>query len=56
MKKVKLSTLKDGEFFKRSNKSRTWFKIITRGNFGVVITSKTSEYSALMKPGATVFI
>ena len=56
MKKVKLNTLKDGDCFKRSNKSRTWFKIITRGAFGVVITSKTSEYSAIAKASATVFI
>lgn len=58
MTSVKINKLKDGDSLKRKPKSKTWFKIITRGAFGVVITStaKGSEYSALMKLSAIVFI
>ncbi len=56
MKKVKIGKLEDGASFKRTKKSRTWFKVITKGDFGVVITSNSSDFSALMKKGAEVFI
>lgn len=55
-KATKLGKLADGTKFKRSTKSRTIFTVITKGDFGVVITSTTSDYSALMKKGATVYI
>lgn len=53
---AKLGNLPDGQTFKRTTKSRTWFRVITKGDFGVVVTSAASNYSAIMKKSAKVFI
>lgn len=56
MKKVKAVTVKDGTKVKRTLKSRVWFKVITKGAFGVVLTSENSEYSVLVKNSATLYV
>ncbi len=58
MKSIKITKLSDGAIFKRSEKSRVWFKVITKTDYGVVITSMTagSEYSALMKNKSIVYV
>lgn len=56
MKKATLSNLSDGATFKRTLKSRTTFTVITKGDFGVVVTSTKSNYSSIMKKSAKVFI
>lgn len=56
MKQVQISTLPDGTLLKRKAKSSTWFKLITKGSFGAVVTSIRSEYSAIVKLKTKVFI
>lgn len=58
MKKATAYKLADGTLIKRKERSRTWFKVITKGPYGVVATSTTkgSDYSIILKNKAVVFI
>ncbi len=55
-KATKAGKLADGTKLKRTTKSRTVFQVITQVKNWVVITSTTSDYSALIKKSTIVYI
>ena len=54
---VKAGRVADGSPVKRTRKSRTWFTVIVKlERGGVVLQSKNSHYTVIVKKSADVYI